>query len=100
MSSDDSIVGGWQTLVPSRNGQVGRLIRLDGPPPPTKEEWARPVRYGGSPTHVYILRDVASTSWSVSKGFSTQPRELALYLVRLGHARLAKPGEMPTNEGE
>src|SRR5207302_10395148 len=91
MAHDDIVRGGWQTLVASRNG--GRLIHLPGPPPPKKEEGTKPQRYGGAPTGCFVFRSVASTSWSVDRGYAVLPAELAKHLIRGGHARSAKPDE-------
>jgi hypothetical protein len=62
------------------------------------ESWPRAQKFGGPPTPVFIFRSVAASSWSVDRGFSVQPAELAAYLIKTGHARAAHPDEMPKAE--
>jgi hypothetical protein len=54
--------------------------------------------FGSAPTPLFIVRSVASTSWSVGRGFSVQPAQLAALLMRSGHARPARLDEMPKDE--
>jgi len=100
---DDARPHGWVTMIPARlRGGLGQTLRLPAAPAvdPAAENWPRAEKFGGPPTHVYIFQSVASTSWSVDRGLSVQPRELAEHLIARGHARLAKPHEIQATAGE
>jgi hypothetical protein len=86
--------------IPSRQGTLGQTVRLPAAPAadPASETWPRAQKFGGAPTPLFIVRSVASPSWSVERGFSLQPAELAALLIRGGHARPARLDEMPTDE--
>jgi hypothetical protein len=75
------------------------MVRLPAAPAePASEDWPRAQKFGGGPTPLFIFRSVASPSWSVERGFSLQPAELAALLIRGGHARPARLDEMPRDE--
>jgi hypothetical protein len=93
---------GWVLEIPSRNGALGQTVRLPAAPPADRasETWPRAQKFGGAPTPLFIVRSVASPSWSVERGFSLLPAELAALLIRGGHARPAHLDEMPKHEYE
>jgi hypothetical protein len=95
--SDDRRAGWVQYFTKSGRPAMVTLAA----PPPKKVEGTHRQKFGGAPTHVFVNKSVASTGgWHVDRGYCTLPAEFAKYLIRVGHARLAKPGEMPNNEGE
>jgi len=95
----------WTTTVVTEFLRTGtyrpgsmRVFRSDTPPPPAEENWPRAEKFGGTPTHVFIFRSVASTSWNVDRGYAMLPAEFAKFLIRGGHARLARPEKIPVGE--
>jgi len=91
MASDDAVVGGWQTFIPSRNG--AQLIRRKLETV-VKEDWPRPQKFSGPLTRIRALKSKASATWNVNAGEVVElPMELADMLCRKGTARLARPDE-------
>jgi hypothetical protein len=98
MANDDSVQGGWEMLVGGGHGQVGRTVRLAGPPPESGvENWAQRPTYRGPLVRVKVLRSEVSHFENFQAGDVLDvPDELAKPRIRDGRMRLARPDEKLT----
>jgi len=93
----DDVQGGWVEMIREQYS-MGASYRAEGrpgPPPPEREDWPRPRRFGGLPTRVICLVSAVSVDgWDlVVDEPRIFPRQLADELISARQVRLAELGE-------